>query len=115
MDVDRVRLTQCITNLLNNCLTAFEKSTRDARKILLLTEVIDVTFVLTVADNGPGIEGISLRDIWLPGETTQSNGTGLGLAIVHDAVVDLGGRVRALAHGRLGGAELTIELPLLGK
>jgi C4-dicarboxylate-specific signal transduction histidine kinase len=66
------------------------------------------------SDNGPGIRGIDIHDIWLPGETTYVAGTGLGLAIVRDTVRDLGGSVDALASGSLGGAEIIIYLPILG-
>jgi C4-dicarboxylate-specific signal transduction histidine kinase len=38
----------------------------------------------------------------------------LGLTIVRDAVTDLGGRVDAIEKGELGGAEIIIELPILG-
>jgi signal transduction histidine kinase len=102
-----------LANLLNNALAAFERSNTSDRRIVLSSEVIETTFQLTVSDNGPGIEGIDLKDIWLPGETL-SDGTGLGLTIVRDAVSDLGGSVIARAHGDLGGAEFQIELPILG-
>jgi len=64
-------------------------------------------------DNGPGIEGIRLREIWLPGRTTRKNGTGLGLTIVRDAALDLGGTVSAKASGPLGGAEIIVSLPII--
>jgi signal transduction histidine kinase len=102
-----------ITNLLNNSITALENSSRD-RIIIIKTTVQEKTLLISVSDNGPGIEGISIRDIWLPGQTTNPNGTGLGLTIVRDATYDLSGRVRAIAHGELDGAEIIIELPIIG-
>jgi C4-dicarboxylate-specific signal transduction histidine kinase len=77
--------------------------------------VHEAVFTLRVLDNGPGITGIKKSDIWLPGETTRRNGTGLGLAIVKDTVADLGGDVDAVEHSELGGAEIIIKLPILGK
>lgn len=103
-----------ITNLLNNSLAAFEVVSTRKRKILIRTEIAEELLTLRVLDNGPGIQGISLRDIWLPGQTTRTNGTGLGLTIVRDAVTDLGGKTNAKANGELGGAEIIIELPILG-
>jgi C4-dicarboxylate-specific signal transduction histidine kinase len=102
-----------VANLLNNALAAFEQADTPQRRIEITSEILDSTFVLTVADNGPGIEGIELKDIWLPGESGRE-GTGLGLTIVRDAITDLGGSVEAVAHGDLGGAEFSIELPILG-
>lgn len=107
-------LESVVTNLISNSLVAFEHGATSSRKIALTTSAVDGAVALTVADNGPGIEGISLKDIWLPGRTTRPNGTGLGLAIVHDTVKDLGGSVAAVEHGDLGGAEFTITLPVLG-
>lgn len=104
-----------VTNLLNNSLAAFENADATERLVRMITEVKNGTFKLRVLDNGPGIVGISKKDIWLPGTTTRRNGTGLGLAIVRDTVADLGGDVDAIEHSELGGAEIVVELPILGK
>ncbi len=103
-----------ITNLLNNSVAAFERSGTHDRRVCFRTKSVSDGLELRALDTGPGIEGITLADIWLPGETTQGNGTGLGLTIVRDTVVDLGGRVNALAKGELGGAEIILTIPLLG-
>lgn len=103
-----------LTNLLNNSLASFERVQPHTRRILIRTTITAHVLRLSVLDNGPGIAGIALDDIWLPGETTRPNGTGLGLTIVRDTVRDIGGEVSAREHGELGGAEFTIELPLLG-
>ena len=103
-----------LTNLLNNALAAFEVAGVGARAVRVSTSVEDATWEMRVADSGPGIKGISKRDIWLPGRTTRKNGTGLGLTIVNDAVKDLGGEVSAIEHCKLGGAEIIVELPILG-
>lgn len=104
-----------LTNLINNSFVAIENADSEKRKMLIKSEVQEDVLVITVSDNGTGIEGISLKDIWLPGQTTNPNGTGLGLTIVRDAVLDIGGAVRANRHGALGGADLIVELPIIGK
>lgn len=103
-----------ITNLLNNSLAAFERTSCEQRRIAVRTQVHEAILLLRVLDNGPGITDISIKDIWLPGVTTRQNGTGLGLTIVRDAVADLGGEVQALDRSELGGAEIRIRLPILG-
>jgi signal transduction histidine kinase len=103
-----------VTNFLNNSLVWFERFHGKARLILIHTELTDGIVQLNFSDNGPGIEDIDIDDVWLPGETTRPNGTGLGLAIVHDTAQDLGGTVKAIAHGELGGATFIVELPILG-
>jgi C4-dicarboxylate-specific signal transduction histidine kinase len=107
-------LESIVTNLINNSISAFEAGGILYRRIAISSQVVESKWTLTVADNGPGIEDISLDDIWLPGQTRSPNGTGLGLTIVRDAVHDLGGTASALAHGDLGGASFIIELPIIG-
>lgn len=104
-----------VVNLLSNSLQAFERTPAKSRKIEIKTIIEDgPTLELRFRDSGPGIEGISKNDIWLPGETTRENGTGLGLAIVRDTVQDLGGSVSANERCELGGAEIAISVPLIG-
>jgi signal transduction histidine kinase len=107
-------LESVLTNFLNNSLAWFENVHAGKRKIAIRTELAAENLRIHFDDNGPGIKGIDLEDVWLAGETTRPNGTGLGLTIVHDAVKDLGGTVKAVAHGILGGASFTVELPILG-
>jgi len=107
-------LESIITNFLNNSIFWFAGMQILERKVIIRTQVKENILTLRVLDNGPGIVGISKKNIWLPGETTRPNGTGLGLTIVRDAVADLGGTVDAIEHGELGGAEFIIELPILG-
>lgn len=103
-----------VTNFLNNSLTAFEDSSNPQRLLSISSEILEDVWLFRVSDNGPGVEGIGLREIWLPGNTRRPGGTGLGLTIVRDAVADLGGTVSAEAHGELGGATFTVELAILG-
>jgi signal transduction histidine kinase len=104
-----------LTNLLNNSVSAFELDGTKNRTIRISTTIEDGMFTLAVADNGPGIVNVSKRAIWLPGVTTKPNGTGLGLTIVRDTVIDLGGKVDADEHCDLGGAEIFVDLPIVGK
>ena len=110
----RAAIESIITNLLSNSMIALERCTQPRRRLVIRTDVQDGVLTLRVLDNGPGIEGISKKDIWLPGQTTRKNGTGLGLTIVRDTVHDLGGRVDAIEHGECEGAEMIIDLPILG-
>ena len=110
----RAAIESILTNLLNNSMAAFEDAGVKQRAIQVASEIIDDRWLLTVSDNGPGIQGIPEADIWLPGRTTRKHGTGLGLTIVRDATKDLGGSVRATENGELGGAVITVELPIIG-
>ncbi len=107
-------LEAIVSNILTNSLNALGNSTPGHLRIVWKTNIVGDTLEFRACDSGHGIQGIDVKDIWLPGETTYVAGTGLGLAIVRDTVRDLGGSVDALANGSLGGAEIIINLPILG-
>jgi C4-dicarboxylate-specific signal transduction histidine kinase len=104
-----------LTNLITNSIDAFNtEGARHAGRIIRIQEESSGDRVLiTITDNGPGIHGLAISELWLPGRTTKPGGTGFGLTIVRDSVDDLGGQITARGHGDLGGAEFTIELPAL--
>ena len=103
-----------VTNLLNNCVAAFEDAATKERVIEISSQISNDNWYLSVSDSGPGIVGIQMPDIWLPGRTTRKHGTGLGLSIVRDAAKDLGGKVEVLENGPHGGAVFSVHLPILG-
>lgn len=109
-------LESILSNLITNAVNAFntQDATSEVRTLVIRTEVQDKRLILSVLDNGPGIKVLTMEEIWLPGRTTVPGGTGLGLTIVRDAVADLGGNAHAIARGQLGGAEVLVELPILG-
>jgi PAS domain S-box-containing protein len=113
---DRARLSQVIGNLLSNAI----KFSQRGQKVHLRVErdVSLQTMVLTVRDQGTGIEPALLASIFEPfvqAETSLSRprgGLGLGLAVVQGLVTLHGGRVSAASDGPGKGAEFRIEMPL---
>ena len=105
---DRLRMEQVIINLLRNALDA-TKSVREPRIEVLLAA--GETVMLTVRDNGDGIE--DLENLFEPFYTTKQpgDGVGLGLAISSGIVNDLGGRLTA-RNGASGGAVFEVRLPI---
>ncbi|MEJ7590290.1 MAG: sensor histidine kinase [Planctomycetaceae bacterium] len=103
-----------VTNLVNNSLVALEKTPANERVIRVSTSVMDDVMRLSVCDSGSGIRDIRVADIWLPGRTTRNDGTGLGLTIVKDTVLDLGGKVGVSESSELGGAEVFVEVRIMG-
>lgn len=108
VEADRIRLEQVLVNLLRNALDAI-KATPNPKVDLLVTVGDEV--LVTVRDNGSGIE--DLESLFEPFYTTKApgDGVGLGLAISSGIVNDLGGRLTA-RNGRDGGAVFEIVLPL---
>lgn len=108
-------LEAILVNLMTNAINAF--NTRGApcekRQIIICTELTATHLELRFLDNGLGVKGLELDEIWLPGRTSTPEGTGLGLTIVKDSVADLGGEIWAIANGDLGGAEFMVNLPIM--
>ena len=101
-----------VSNLLTNSVKAFKRQEKlpEQRVLVIRTETDGTTVTIRVLDNGPGVPRNMEDRIWLPGVTSDENGTGLGLTIVRDTVSELGGAVKVIAQGELGGAEFIIEL-----
>jgi two-component system C4-dicarboxylate transport sensor histidine kinase DctB len=106
---DRIRLEQVIINLLRNAIDATRERTEPQIDLLLSQ---GETVVLTVRDNGHGIE--DLDNLFEPFYTTKKpgEGVGLGLAISSGIVKDLGGRLTA-RNAEGGGAVFEVQLPLM--
>jgi len=108
-------LEAILVNLMTNAINAFNTkgAPSEERQIMICTELTATHLELRFLDNGLGVKGLELDEIWLPGRTTTPGGTGLGLTIVKDSVADLGGDIWAIANGELGGAEFMVNLPVM--
>ncbi len=106
---DRVRVEQVMINLLRNAMDATEGANDPDIDILLAA---GETAVLTVRDNGHGIDNFD--NLFEPFYTTKQpgDGLGLGLAISSGIVNDLGGRLTA-RNAPGGGAVFEVQLPIL--
>lgn len=106
---DRLRLEQVIINLFRNALDATKDLPNPTIEILLTG---GETILLTVRDNGHGIE--DLESLFEPFYTTKEpgDGVGLGLAISSSIVNDFGGRLTA-RNAADGGAVFELTLPKL--
>ena len=121
LDVDPVRLSQVLVNLLNNA----AKHTAPHGQISLIIErakrsndetVEDV--VLRVRDTGTGIPASLLPHVFEmftqgPRTTQQGRGgLGVGLALVQNLVQMHGGTVEAHSAGTGAGSEFVVRLPM---
>lgn len=76
------------------------------------------TAVVTVADNGPGIDASKRADLFKPYFTTKSHGTGLGLAVCRKIMIEHGGDIRLLDASPwpdINGAAFQLKLPIMVK
>lgn len=113
LEVDPVRLTQILSNLLTNAV----KFTPDDGLIEVGFRLEDQAFVFSVRDNGVGIAPERIRQIFgmfTRGDNDVSRdeaGLGIGLALVKGLVELHGGRVEARSQGLGQGSEFVVTLP----
>jgi CheY-like chemotaxis protein len=101
-------LRSIATNLIKNAIEALESggeivisAQRDANDILI-----------TVIDDGPGMDRTTLEHVFDPWVSSKTFGTGLGLVLVRDLARARGGDVNA-ENGPGRGARFTVRLPSL--
>ena len=110
---DPVRLTQVLTNLLDNA----SKYTPVGGRIGLSVRVRDDQLELSVTDSGIGITAAALPEIFQPfvqdshAVAFSGAGLGIGLTVVRELVEAHGGSVRAHSDGAGKGSEFIVTLP----
>ncbi|WKB53100.1 response regulator [Eleftheria terrae] len=115
LQADFSRLSQIVANLLNNA----AKYTEDGGRIELSARIEAGQAVISVRDNGIGIEPSLLPrvfDLFQQGEQSldrSQGGLGVGLTLVQRLVELHQGRVEARSAGRGLGAEFRVHLPCL--
>jgi signal transduction histidine kinase/CheY-like chemotaxis protein len=113
VDGDSVRLAQIVSNLLINA----AKFTPPKGRIELGMQADDGEVVISVRDNGVGIDADQLPRVFemfvqLEAQRDHAGGLGLGLALVKSLVELHQGRVEAHSAGPGKGAEFIVRLPL---
>ena len=115
LDGDMSRLTQVISNLLNNA----AKYTERGGRIRLCAEPVGNEIVVTVEDNGVGIPAHMLSRVFemftqvdRSWEMSKS-GLGIGLSLVQRLVELHGGSVLAHSEGKDRGSAFVVRLPVV--
>lgn len=104
---DQDQMTQVLMNLLLNAIQILPVGGH----IALRLEKRNANMVLTVSDNGPGIQVQDQAQVFEPFFTQRAGGVGLGLAVVRQIVQAHHGEI-TYRNSEMGGAEFTIELPV---
>jgi two-component system cell cycle sensor histidine kinase/response regulator CckA len=108
--IDPTQLDQVVMNLVGNAVDA----TRNGGTIRIATRVTGDDAVLTVSDDGIGIDEATRPRIFEPYfSTKREEGTGLGLAIVHALVERAGGFIQ-VESAPAKGTTVAIHLPIAG-
>ncbi|NJK89290.1 MAG: HAMP domain-containing protein [Myxococcales bacterium] len=107
-DIDRDQMRQVMHNLVMNGLQSSSE-----REVSMTIELGCTRrfAMISVSDDGPGIDEAEISKIFEPYYTTKPTGTGLGLAIVKKIVLQHEGQVSVAQH-EPHGACFTVRLPL---
>ncbi len=114
VSADPVRLSQVLTNLLNNA----TKYTGAAGRILLSATVEDDAVRIQVSDSGKGISAQNLPQIFNmfaqdeDASSHSQSGLGVGLALAKSLVELHGGIIYAESGGPGQGSTFTVQLPI---
>jgi two-component system nitrogen regulation sensor histidine kinase NtrY len=107
VQADPDQFKRVLLNIVNNALDAMEGRDGELR---VSTGSADGEVVITVTDQGPGVEDVDR--IFEPYYTTKAKGTGLGLAIARQIVEEHHGRITV--ESRLGhGTTVRVHLPAI--
>lgn len=106
IDPDRVR--QALGALIDNAL----RHTRPGVDVRVAAEAQDEWVVITVSDDGPGIDPTAAADLFgrFRRGRTRSDGSGLGLTVVR-ALAEAHGGTASLGNAERGGARAVLKLP----
>jgi two-component system nitrogen regulation sensor histidine kinase NtrY len=109
--IDRTQLIRIITNLVKNAIQAFPENQQSKAVCVNVKKVLS-NVIITVADNGMGIEKEDFNRIFEPKFTTKSSGMGLGLGIIKNIIENYKGTITL--ESQIGkGTTFTVSLPII--
>jgi signal transduction histidine kinase len=105
-ECDPEQMKQVILNLAINAIQAMTAP----GEVLLSARPSNLSVMISVRDQGPGVAEENLDRIFNPFFTTKEAGTGLGLSVVHQIITQHGGVVNAERNPD-GGMTFSLEIP----
>lgn len=109
--IDRTQLIRIITNLVKNAIQAIPEN-QETKSIIVTVKKEQNNVLITVADNGIGIQTKDISRIFEPKFTTKSSGMGLGLGIIKNIIENYKGTITF--DSKFGkGTTFTVSLPII--
>jgi two-component system nitrogen regulation sensor histidine kinase NtrY len=91
IQADKTMIEQVLINLIKNAIQAFDSQTE--RKIFLSAYDNEGHVIISVKDNGNGIDADALERIFVPFFTTKKTGSGIGLSLSRQIMRQHGGQI----------------------
>lgn len=109
--LDRTQLIRIITNLVKNAIQSIPDE-QEIKEILVSVKEVKDNVIITVKDNGVGIEAENVNSIFEPKFTTKTSGMGLGLGIIKNIIENYKGTITF--ETKLGkGSTFIVSLPIV--
>jgi PAS domain S-box-containing protein len=109
---DRIELQQVLLNLIVNGIDATESVDPGPRRIVVSTELVAEGLVkVSVSDNGVGLDGVDMQQMFSLSYTTKANGSGIGLSLSRSIVEAHGGTLWAEPN-QDAGATFSFTVPV---
>ena len=105
---DKEQLTRVFNNLIKNSIQAIPHDRNGL--INIIVDENEKDYIVTVKDNGKGIDETMIPKIFQPNFTTKSGGMGLGLSMVKNIIDSNGGKI-SFKTVKDKGTEFIIEIP----
>jgi C4-dicarboxylate-specific signal transduction histidine kinase len=109
--VDEIHIQQIVVNLVKNSLDAISQAGQQDGQIEIRIKKVASDVLISVTDNGPGVDEQHRKHLFEPFFTTKPKGVGLGLSICRTIAGAHGGNLH-FSHSETGGSEFTLSLPL---
>ena len=90
--LDRTQLIRIITNLVKNAIQSIPDEQLEKQVFVSVNE-IENDVIITVKDNGIGIESNNVEHVFEPKFTTKTSGMGLGLGIIKNIIENYKGTI----------------------
>jgi two-component system, NtrC family, nitrogen regulation sensor histidine kinase NtrY len=109
--MDRTQLVRIINNLVKNAIQAIPENQIE-KAVLVAVKKVENAVLISVSDNGIGIETENIDRIFEPKFTTKTSGMGLGLGIIKNIIENYKGTITFESEFEKG-TTFTVSLPLI--
>lgn len=111
--IDRTQLIRIVTNLVKNAIQSIPDE-QENKQIIVSVKKEENNALISVADNGIGIETNDFNRIFEPKFTTKTSGMGLGLAIIKNIIENYNGTI-TFESKKGKGTTFLVTLPIINK
>ncbi len=111
-----IQIEQVLLNLLKNSIEALQTIDKENKIVTITTEIAgDNALIVTVEDNGPGIDGNIKEGLFDPFITSKNSGLGLGLSISQGIIESHHGKLYLHTGKKSAGTVFRFALPVVSK